>query len=81
MVSRLARVATLLSAGESHTAAHGLSGRILLDNLQLFADTHPFHGFLQPPDLVLVVEVHRILNWQDGIAQSAVALAAISCER
>ena len=70
---------TLLSAEESHTAAHRPSREVLLAVLQLFADTHSFHGFFQQMKLSLIVEVDCVLDWQDGVAQSTVVLAAISC--
>jgi hypothetical protein len=53
---------------------------VLLASIQLPAGMHPLRCFLQPPELLLVVEVHRILDWQDGVAQSTVVLVAIFCD-
>ena len=70
----------LPSIEELHTAAHRCSRWVFLVTLRLLADVHPFYCFLQPSELSLVVEVHRIVDWQDGVAQSAVALASIPCD-
>ena len=52
---------------------------VFLDSFQLLGDSHSLCRFLQLLKLALVVEIHRILDWQDGVTKTAVSLASIFC--